>query len=174
MAADARRKAEVRRSYEEPAREPRRHRSGDDREFDRQRKLSELENDAMRYIHRSKAEAESRPSPSRVTPTRDPRADEGRPSRRPAEAVRRSSARPKERSERSRAFPEIVDWGDERMQPPPFVHSNSSPADIHIPRGPPQRSQTESIPIREYRHVETSPTPVFRRSETMPDRKSVV
>jgi curved DNA-binding protein CbpA len=156
-AADARRKAEERRSYDD--------------KYDRQRKLSEMENDAVRYIHRSRVEAE-RPSPSRTTSSRDVRPDyyESRSRRDP----RRSSARPKDSPtasgrDRDRKGIEIVDW-DSDAKVPSFKHSSSSPADLHVPRATPQRSYTESS--RDHRHTETSPTPKFRRSETMPVRRT--
>jgi curved DNA-binding protein CbpA len=174
-AEQARLKAEMRRSYEED-REPRRHRSGEG-EYDRQRKLTELEHDAVRYIHRSKADIESRPSPSRTT-SRDPRPDpyESRSSRRP-EPVRRSSAPRRERPSSSgrdshrdrKGIPEIVDW-DDRKAPPPFKHSSSSPAEIHVPpRVTPKRAQTEAYDAH---RLDKSPPPMFRRSETMPVHSS--
>lgn len=166
-AAEDRRKAEDRRSYEE-AKEPRRHRSGDT-EFDRQRKLNEMQSDAVRYIHRSKVEAE-RPSATRTSSSRDVRPDpyESRSSRSRPEAVRRSSARPKDRPSSSgrdshrdrKGVPEIVDWEEESRVPPTFKHSSSSPAEIHIPRVTPQRSQTE---YPDGRRASTSPTPCLQR-----------
>ncbi|KAF2875517.1 hypothetical protein BDV95DRAFT_591005 [Massariosphaeria phaeospora] len=167
LLADARRKAEDRRSYEET-----RH--------DRQRKLSDQESEAFRYIHRSKGvESETRPSASRTTSSRDVRPEhyESRSSRRERpESVRRSSARPRDRPsppssgrerDRERGFPEIVEWGEDRTPPPPsFKQSSSSPADIHVPRTTPQRSFTTEVP-RDPRRTDTSP-PAFRRSETMP------
>ncbi|KAF2275098.1 DnaJ-domain-containing protein [Westerdykella ornata] len=172
-AAEDRRKAEERRSYEE-AKEPRRHRSGE-AELDRQRKLSELEQDAVRYIHLSRVEAEARPSASRASSSRDTRPDpyESRSSRPRPDTVRRSSARPRDRPSSSgrdshrdrRGVPEIVDWEEERRAPPSFKHSSSSPAEIHIPRATPQRSHTD---YPDGHRGSTSPTPQFRRSETMP------
>lgn len=151
-AADARRKAEERRSTE----------------YDRKQKLSDQASDAVRYIHRSKVEAD-RPSPARTSSARDTReyydtrdtrdSRDSRSRRDRPEVVRRSSARPKDRHK----GPEIVDWEDDRA-PPPFKHSSSSPAEIHVPRATPHRSYTESS--RDHR--QTSPTPLFRRSETMP------
>lgn len=160
-AADARRKAEEqRRSYDD--------------KVDRQRKLSDMENNAVRYIHRTKVEAE-RPSPGRTSSSRDTRTGEyyeksSRRDRDRPEAPRRSSARPKEYTsssgrDRDRKGIEIVDWESGEAKVPSFKHSSSSPAELHVPRGP-QRSYTESS--REHRHKDTSPTPKFRRSETMP------
>ncbi|KAF2194968.1 DnaJ-domain-containing protein [Zopfia rhizophila CBS 207.26] len=174
QAAEARRKAEDRRSSEEP----RRHRSDDRDSYDRQRKLSDLQNDAINYIGRAKAEADPRPSPSRTGSSREVRPDyfDSRTRRDRLEAPRRSSARPKEssRPESSgrdshrdrKTIPEIVEWEPEDRKIPPFKHSVSSPPELHVPHGPPQRSYTESS--RDHRRKETSPTPVFRRSETMP------
>lgn len=170
-AADARRKAE----------EHRRHNSYDvkyddkyDRNHDHQRKMSAQATDAVRYMHRSKVEAE-RPSPNRTNSSRDVRPDyyDSRSRRDRPEAVRRSSARPtgKDRPssssgrDRDRKGMEIVDWEEEKRMPA-FKHSSSSPADLHVPRTTPQRSYTESS--RDHRRPDTSPTPVFRRSETMP------
>ena len=93
--------------------------------------------------------------------SRDRRDDRSRRDR--PEVVRRSSARPRDRHSPPRKGPEIVDWEDDRKMPS-FKHSSSSPADIHVPRTTPQRSYTESS----HRRSETSPTPIFRRSETMP------
>lgn len=164
-AESARRKAdEQRRSYDEKTER----RSYDDK-VDRTRKLSDLENNAVRYIHRTRVEAE-RPSPSRSGSSRDARPEyyDSR-SRREREAPRRSSARPKEHTsssgrDRDRKGIEIVDWeGDVKI--PSFKHSSSSPADLHVPHVP-QRSYTESS--RDQRRKEPSPTPKFRRSETMP------
>lgn len=180
IAADARRKAEDRRSYEDP-KEPRRHRSGEDRDFERQRKLSDQENDAVRYIHRSKVESDPRPSPGRTSSSRDVRPEnyDSRSARRDRpEAIRRSSAaRPKDRPQSSgreslrdrKGIPEIVEWDDDRKAPPSFTKSTSSPADLHVPpRTTPQRSYTESSRDH-HRRTETSPPPAFRRSETMPN-----
>jgi curved DNA-binding protein CbpA len=184
-AAAARKRAEDRRSYEE-AKEPRRHRSNE-AELDRQRKVLEQVDGAARYIYASKVEAaDPRPSASRSASSRDAHAYDSRSSRRP-EPTRRSSARPKDRPtssgrdrerERDRkVYPDIVEWDDDRRDrdrerervPPPFKHSSSSPADIHIPatRAVPQRSQTEVFPEPRLR-VDTSPAGMFRRSETMP------
>lgn len=182
-AAEARRKAEDRRSYEE-VKEPRRHRSNDEREFDRSRKLSEMENDAVRYIHRSKVEVDPRPSPSRTSSSRDVRPDgyDSRSSRRerPELTPRRSSAaRPKDRVESSgrdslrdrKGIPEIVEWEDDRR--PSMKQSTSSPADIQIPRMSQRSYTTVDTSSRDSRRADTSPpTPVFRRSETMPSSSS--
>jgi curved DNA-binding protein CbpA len=170
-AAEARQKAEDRRSYEDPR-------------YDRQRKLSDQESEAMRHMRSNKTEVpDLRPSPSRTTSTRDVRPETyDRSSRREVrpEPVRRSSARPKETRtssssgrdrDRKGGLPEIVDWGEEdrsERKMPSFKHSSSSPADLHVPaRAAPQRSYTEAPP-REQRRKDSSPTPAFRRSETMP------
>lgn len=166
-AESARRKAdEQRRSYDDKS-----DRRSYEEKVDRTRKLSDLENNAVRYIHRTKAEAE-RPSPGRSGSSRDVRPEyyESRSRRERADAPRRSSARPKEHTsssgrDRDRKGIEIVDWeGDLKM--PSFKHSSSSPADLHVPPHVPQRSYTESS--RDHRRKEPSPTPKFRRSETMP------
>ncbi|KAF2001713.1 DnaJ-domain-containing protein [Amniculicola lignicola CBS 123094] len=180
-AAELRKKTEGdRRSYEEV-----RHRRSDDRElYDRQRKLSEQELEAKNYIGRAR-EAETRPSPIRQgSSSRDVRAEtsyfDSRSSRRDRERdirvtpvdPRRSSAPRKERPSSSgrdrdrKGVPEIVEWESEIRSPPSFKHSSSSPADLHIPRATPQRAQTESS--RDHRRSDPSPTPAFRRAETMP------
>ncbi|OAG12100.1 DnaJ-domain-containing protein [Paraphaeosphaeria sporulosa] len=154
-AADLRRKAEDRRSYED--------------KYDRKQKLSAQENDAVRYIRMSAKGDAERPSPNvrdsrDYYDSRDSRSRRDRP-----EAVRRSSARPRDRHSppgRDRKAPEIVDWEPEERKIPAFKHSSSSPAEIHVPRVTPHRSYTESS--RDHRRSETSPTPMFRRSETMP------
>ncbi|KAL5417838.1 hypothetical protein PMIN06_010590 [Paraphaeosphaeria minitans] len=163
-AADLRRKAEDRRSYED--------------KYDRKQKLSAQENDAVRYIRMSAKGDAERPSPSRTTSSRDIRdvrdardyydTRDSRSRRDRPEVVRRSSARPRDRHSpgRDRKGPEIVDWEPEERKPPAFKHSSSSPAEMHVPRTTPLRSYTESS--RDHRRSETSPTPMFRRSETMP------
>lgn len=158
-AADLRRKADDRRSYE-------------DSKYDRKQKLSEQSSEAARYIRMS-SKVEERPSPTRTTSSRDVRdyydTRDSRSRRERPETVRRSSARPRDRHSptgRERKGPEIVDWESEDRKMPPFKHSTSSPADLHVPRSTPHRSYTESS--RDHRRSETSPTPVFRRSETMP------
>ncbi|KAF2738744.1 DnaJ-domain-containing protein [Polyplosphaeria fusca] len=176
-AADARRKAdESRRSYDEP----RRHRSSDDDDL-RKQKLHSQAADAMHYIGRAK-DTDARPSPNRTTSSRDVRPDyyERSSARRPErpEAVRRSSARPKDRPSSSgrdshrdrKGIPEIVEWGEERS-PPSFKQSTSSPADLHVPRATPTRSYTEAS--HKPHRADTSPTPAFRRSETMPSVHSM-
>lgn len=165
-AAEARRKADDRRSYEDPR-------------YDRQRKLSDQESEAMRHMFRTKTEViDPRPSASRTT-SRDVRPETyDRSTRREVrpEQVRRSSARPKEvrtsssgRDRDRKGIPEIVDWGDDDRKPPSFKQSSSSPADIHLSpsRVTPQRAYTE-VPSRDHRVTESSPSPVFRRCETMP------
>lgn len=164
-AADLRRKAEDRRSYED--------------KYDRKQKLNALENDAVRYIRMSSKGDAERPSPSRTTSSRDIRdvrdardyydTRDSRSRRDRPEVVRRSSARPRDRHSppgRERKGPEIVDWEPEEKKIPAFKHASSSPAEIHVPRTTPHRSYTESS--RDHRRPETSPTPMFRRSETMP------
>lgn len=181
-AAEARRKAESRRSYEDretvKEKEPRRQRS-DEREFDHHRKtndLDEKEADARDYISRTRGVPGSeRPSASRTTSTRDVRHETSYDSRRReprSDTVRRSSARPRERQDSSgRVMPEIVEWDPEdKRVPPSFLKSSSSPADLHNMRATPKRSYTE-VP-RDSRRAETSPTPQFRRSETMPSSTS--
>ena len=183
-AADARRKAEERRSYEDSKyerydRHDRHDRHEEDSKYDRpdrhdrQHKLKEMENFASHYIRTSKAEPE-RPSPSRTTSSRDVRPEyySERSSRRDP---RRSSARPKDRvtssSGRDRKVIEIMDWEDDRKMPS-FKQSSSSPAEIHIPsRTVPTRSYTEAS--RESRHAaEVSPPPSFRRADTLPSHSS--
>lgn len=159
-AADARRKAEEqRRSYDD--------------KVDRTRKLNDMETNAVRYIHRTKVEAAAeRPSPGRSSSSRGPEYYETRSRRdreRP-EAPRRSSARPKEHTsssgrDRDRKGIEIVDWESGEIKVPSFKQSSSSPAELHVPRSS-QRAYTESS--RDHRYKEPSPTPKFRRSETMP------
>ncbi|PSN67990.1 DnaJ-domain-containing protein [Corynespora cassiicola Philippines] len=138
--------------------------------YERQRKETEQMDDALRYIRSSNRDAETRPSTSRTTSSRDVRPEyyeKASSSRRDRpEPVRRSSARPKDRQSSSvrgerdrKVIPEIVEW----ESPPPFKHSNSSPADLHAARTAPQRSYTDA-----HRRTETSPSPMFRRSETMP------
>lgn len=158
-AADLRRKTEDRRSYED--------------KYDRKQKLSAQENDAVRYIRKSAMGDLERPSPSRTSSSRDARdyydSRDSRSRRERPEPVRRSSARPRDRHSptgRDRKGPEIVDWEPEDRKIPAFKHSSSSPAEIHVPRATPHRSYTESS--RDHRRSETSPTPMFRRSETMP------
>ena len=103
---------------------------------------------AMRYIASKSGRASSR----------DYEASRSRREVRP-EAPRRSSARP------SRGGPEVVEWSG---APPPFMHSSSSPADIHIPiRSAPQRSFTDTS--RDHRRVDASPPPALNRSSTMPN-----
>jgi curved DNA-binding protein CbpA len=176
-AADLRRKAEDRRSYEDGKydRKADDRRSYEDSKYDRKQKQSAQESDAVRHMRLSasaKAEAE-RPSPSRTNSSRDvrdyydPRDSRSRRDR--PETVRRSSARPRERHSppgRDRKGPEIVDWEPEERKIPAFQHSSSSPAEIYVPRATPLRSFTESS--RDPRRSETSPTPMFRRSETLP------
>ncbi|ORY14860.1 hypothetical protein BCR34DRAFT_478722 [Clohesyomyces aquaticus] len=186
-AAEARRRADDRRSYEEP----RRHRAEDREsyEYDRQRKMEERKNEALHYMSRAKGVESDRPSPVRIVSSRDVRAEQHQDSRRRGErpdlAPRRSSARPKESSSHPTAsvrdsgrdrkgIPEIVEWdnADRDRKMPAFKHSSSSPAEIHVPpRTIPQRSYTEA-PIREHRRTDTSPTPAFRRTESMPINSS--
>lgn len=158
-AADLRRKAEDRRSYED--------------KYDRKQKLNDQANDAVRYIRMSAKNDSERPSPSRNNSSRDTRdyyeSRDSRSRRDRPEVVRRSSARPRDRHSptgRDRKGPEIVDWEPEERKIPSFKQSSSSPADLHVPRATPHRSYTESS--RDHRRTETSPTPMFRRSETMP------
>ncbi|KAF2449850.1 DnaJ-domain-containing protein [Karstenula rhodostoma CBS 690.94] len=160
-AADLRRKTDERRSYEE--------------KYDRKQKLSAQENDAVRYIRMSSKGDAERPSPNRTNSSRDVRdyydTRDSRSRRDRPETVRRSSARPRDRDRhsptgRDRKGPEIVEWEPEERKVPAFKHSSSSPAEIHLPRTTPHRSYTESS--RDHRRSETSPTPLFRRSETMP------
>jgi hypothetical protein len=68
------------------------------------------------------------------------------------------------------SFPEIVEWDDDR-KPPSFKHSISSPTDIKtVPRAAPQRAHT--MESGQERRGDSSPAPVFRRSETMPSVQS--
>lgn len=150
-AAELRRQAEDRRSYEE--------------QYDRKQKIDDQASNAVRYIHMSSKISPSKPSSSRdyyePRDGRDRRDDRSRRDR--PEVVRRSSARPRDRHSPSRKGPEIVDWEDDRKMPS-FKHSTSSP-EIQVPRSTPHRSFTESS---RHRHSETSPTPMFRRADTMP------
>jgi curved DNA-binding protein CbpA len=167
QAADARRKAEERRSYEDPryttsvsaSRTPK-------------------EEEALRYLHKSRASAGAeRPLPVR-TSSRDYYGETSRSSRKESrpESVRRSSAarptkdRPSTTSgrDRERGIPEIVDWGGEETsrRPPTLKPYNSSPGNIEIPRGMPQRAYT-TAETRDHR-TSTSPPPSFHRSQTMP------
>ncbi|OAL53056.1 hypothetical protein IQ07DRAFT_503900 [Pyrenochaeta sp. DS3sAY3a] len=168
LAKEAIRKADDRRSHEEP------------RYSDARSKMNSQAEEAMRYQHKTRAQVEAelnvRPSPTR-TSSRDYYGESSRSARRDSrpEAVRRSSARPKDRPsssgrDRDRGFPEIVDWGEHRS-PPSFKHSSSSPAHIEVPRAMPQRSHTESS-SREHRRADASPPPVFVRSSTMPSSSS--
>jgi curved DNA-binding protein CbpA len=143
------------------------------------RKMSAQEQEALRYQHKSRAQVEdemARPSPIR-TSSRDYYAPESRSSRREVrpEPVRRSSARPTKerpsmssRRETDRNLPEVVEWAEERhseeRRPPMFKTSSSSPAEFA--RMMPQRSYTESS--SHHRHAENSPPPSFHRSATMP------
>lgn len=165
-AADARRKAEDRRSYEEPQ-----HDRQHERQHDRQRKLSDQTSEAMHHILHTKGVVDPRPTTIRTSSSREIRPEiHDRSSRRDrTETARRSSARPKEHRDR-KGVPEIVEWGEDDRKVPSFKHSSSSPADIHLPptRVTPQRAYTEAPPSREHRRTESSPTPAFRRSETMP------
>jgi curved DNA-binding protein CbpA len=171
--ADARRKADDRRSYEDTtyAASPT---AG---------KMRSQAEDAIRYLHKSRAqvEADIRPSTTRAS-SRD-YYEGGRSSRKESrpEPVRRSSARPKDRTtsssardregrDRDRGFPEIVEWDGDDSPPrrmPPLKQHNSSPAGLEIPRTMPQRSYTVAEPSRDHR-TSTSPPPSFHRSQTMP------
>jgi curved DNA-binding protein CbpA len=153
---DARRREDERRRDEERRRDDER-RKADDRErrhAEEPRKTSvqpkdkETMEEAIRYIQSKSMRASSRDyEGSRVR-------REVRP-----EAPRRSSARP------SRGGPEVVSWSS--SDPPPFKHSSSSPADLHIPiRSMPQRSFTDTS--RDHRRADTSPPPTLSRSSTMP------
>lgn len=170
QAAESRRKAEDRRSYEETRYAP-----------SSARKLSVQEEEAIRYQHKSRGQVEAemtRPTYTR-TSSRDAYGPDHRSSRRPdvrPEAPRRSSARPKERTERTmlssgRGIPEIVEWSDDRRAPPIFKHSASSPANIEVPRSMPQRSYTSEVP-REHRRPDKSPPAPLHRSATMPANHS--
>ncbi|KAF2854080.1 DnaJ-domain-containing protein [Plenodomus tracheiphilus IPT5] len=171
QAAESRRKAEDRRSYEDTRYAP-----------SSARKLSVQEEEAIRYQHKSRGqvEAEMTRPPYHRTSSRDAYGPEHRSSRRPdvrPEAPRRSSARPKERTERTvsssgRGMPEIVDWGDDRRVPPVFKHSSSSPANIEVPRSIPQRSYTTTEAPRESRRSDKSPPATLLRSATMPANHS--
>ncbi|KAH9873091.1 hypothetical protein J1614_005488 [Plenodomus biglobosus] len=170
QAAESRRKAEDRRSYEETRYAP-----------SSARKLSVQEEEAIRYQHKSRGQVEAemaRPTYTR-TSSRDAYGADHRSSRRPdvrPEAPRRSSARPKERAERiisasARTIPEIVDWSDDRRAPPIFKHSASSPANIEVPRSMPQRAYSTEVP-REHRRSDKSPPATLHRSTTMPANHS--
>jgi curved DNA-binding protein CbpA len=172
--ADARRKTDDRRSYEDP-------------QYDASpsaRKLSTLEGEALRYQHKSRADVESQHRPSIARNSSRDYYESSRSSRKESrpEPVRRSSARPKERAtssstrdregrDRDRGFPEIVDWGEgesSSRRMPPLKHNNSSPAGIEIPRNLPQRSYTAAEPSSRDRRTSTSPPPMLSRSQTMP------
>ncbi|KAI8941105.1 hypothetical protein NX059_002343 [Plenodomus lindquistii] len=169
QAAESRRKADDRRSYEEARYTP-----------SSARKLSVQEENAIHYQHKSRGQVEaetSRPAYIR-TSSRDAYGADHRSSRRPEarpEAPRRSSARPKERTERivpSGRGPEIVDWSDDR-RPPMFRHTSSSPANIELPRSMPQRSYTSEVPREHRRSDRSPPAPTLHRSATTPANQSL-
>ncbi|KAH8702795.1 hypothetical protein GQ44DRAFT_732679 [Phaeosphaeriaceae sp. PMI808] len=156
QAADARRKAEERRSYED----------GRYNTDPRARKLSTQEEEARLYQHKSRAqvEAEIRPSPARNS-SRDYYGEtSNHSSRRESrpEAVRRSSAQPKDRRgssgrERDRGIPEIVEWNNDdtsRRPPPPLKQYNSSPPTIEVSRTTPNAHTQPN-----HHHTLTTPPP---------------
>ncbi|KAF2824931.1 DnaJ-domain-containing protein [Ophiobolus disseminans] len=183
QAADARRKADDRRSYEDTRKTDDR-RSYEDSRYGASptaRKLSTQEEEAIRYLHKSRAQVEEaiRPTPARAA-SRD-YYGESRPSRKESsrpETVRRSSARPKDRvsssSGRDKGYPEIVSWGEDEgssRRPPTLKAHNSSPANIEVPssRSMPQRSYTTAEPSTRDHRSSTSP-PGLLRAQTMPTK----
>ncbi|KAF1941588.1 DnaJ-domain-containing protein [Clathrospora elynae] len=169
--ADATRKAEDRRSYEDTRYAPPTH-----------HKMSAQEEEAIRYQHKSRGQVEAemaRPSPTRAS-SRDYYAPESRSARRDPrpDMVRRSSARPgkdrptlsrRDTDRTDRGIPEVVDWADDRRteerRPPSMKQSSSSPAELA--RGSPQRSYTTDTAYDHRRTDDSAPPPAFHRSATM-------